>query len=175
MDILAHVCRQAIYSLSTALTLCSSTPCNVLCAACFHVAPDTQPRFAIVQLQLLYDNICFTSISYVFACAIEDSSLSEEWLTVTGETIMSRRLPSLCVSAGGTTRPLDAAVEQADIHTRTHTHARAHTRARTHTHTRAGIRQTEQNNLLLSMSAYCRLFLTLEFHQSLLQMRAPCA
>ena len=75
--------------------------------------------------------ICFTSISYVFACAIEDSSLSEEWLTVTGETIMSRRLPSLCVSAGVTTRPLDAAVEQADIHTRTHTHT--HTRARTHT------------------------------------------
>jgi len=116
-----------------------------------------------------YMTICFTSISYVFACAIEDSSLSEEWLTVTGETIMSRRLPSLCVSAGGTTRPLDAAVEQADIHTRTHTHT--HARA----HTRAGIRQTEQNNLLLSMSAYCRLFLTLEFHQSLLQMRAACA
>ncbi len=90
-----------------------------------------------------YMTICFTSISYVFACAIEDSSLSEEWLTVTGETIMSRRLPSLCVSAGGTTRPLDAAVEQADIHTRTHTHTHIHTHTRAHTHAQASGKQSK--------------------------------
>jgi len=70
---------------------------------------------------------------------MEDSTLSEDWLTVTGEAIMSRFLLPLCVSAGKTTRPLNAAVEQEDTHTHTHTQtqtrARMHACMQTHAHT----------------------------------------
>jgi len=51
---------------------------------------------------------------------------------VTGEAVMSRSLLPLCVSADGTTRPLNAAVEQVDTHTYTHN---THTHTHTHTHT----------------------------------------
>ena len=83
---------------------------------------------------------------------------------MTSEAVMSRSLLPLCVSAGGTTRPLEAAVEQNDIDTYIHTHM--HADACTHTSNR----KTQT-----TYSVCCRLCLTLELHQSLLQMRAACA
>ncbi len=96
---------------------------------------------------------------------MEDSSLSE---AVTGKGIMSRPLLPLCVSAGGTTRLLNAAVEQLDTHTQTHTHARM----QTHAHTHQADRPTQTT---AHQSACCQLCLTLELHESLLQLRAACA
>ena len=65
-----------------------------------------------------------------FAYAMEDRSLSRERLTMTSEAVMSQSLLPLCVSAGGTTRPLEAAVEQVDTDTYTHTCMQTHA----HTH-----------------------------------------
>ena len=69
---------------------------------------------------------------------------------MTSEAVMSRSLLPLCVSAGGKTRPLEAAVGQVDTDTYTHT----------------------SNRKTQTTYSLC---LTLELHQSLLQMRAACA
>lgn len=130
------------------------------------ILPAAPRRLACTLFPLSSERAIFPT-SYIFAYAVEDSSSFEEWLTLTGGATMSQYLLPLCVSAGGTTRSSNAAVEYVDTHTHTH----AHMPANTHTH----IRQTDQNKLLLTMSACCRLFLTLELHQSLLQMRAACA